>query len=315
MTYRKKIVIVTRQSPLALWQARWVAKHLQQREPALIIQLAPMLTEIDRQLETPLNRPECQGIFVRELEQVLLEQRADLAVHSVKDLPIIATLGLAFSVFGLREDAREALVADGYATLEALPAHARVGTSSLLRQYQLSWQRSDFTLSALRGDIGTRLKKLTQGEYDALILAVAGLKRLGLATHISGYLPLNKLLPAVGQGALGVQYRTEDSAMRRLLTDFEHPATQACVFAERALARRLVDKGLVAVGAYARAKGSTLQLRAVAAMGTGVRLQGRQCGPLAFSEQIGITLADTILAQQSVATVATAGLQACAGRG
>jgi hydroxymethylbilane synthase len=292
----KKIIVATRQSPLALWQSRFVAQQLQRYDSRLIIQLAPIATQGDRDLHLPLDQATQRGLFVEALEQELLARRADIAVHSVKDLPVADLPGLTFSTFGCREEAGEALISHQLSTLEALPPRARVGTSSQLRQQQLAYHRPDVILKALRGNVTSRLQQWRQGEYDALILAVAGLKRLGLQKYISAYLPLDTLLPAPGQGALAVQYRTEDHEIQALVSHFNELETSACVVAERAVLRRFSMEG-PAVGAYAHPQGPGLQLRAVVISAQGERFSGSLTAPWDRAALIGWQLAETLLAQ------------------
>lgn len=303
--HRKKIIIATRQSPLALWQSRFIAQQLQCFDSRLMIQLAPIATQGDRDLHLPLDQATQRGLFVAALEQELLAQRADMAVHSVKDLPIAELPGLTFSTFGGREVAQEALISHQGSPLEALPPQARVGTSSRLRQQQLAYHRPDLTLKALRGNVTSRLQQWLQGDYDALILAVAGLKRLGLQRYISAYLSLDTWLPAPGQGALAVQYRTEDHEIQALVAHFTELETEACVTAERAVLQRCSTEGL-AVGAYAHPQGAGLQLHAVVIAAHGERCTGSLSGPWALAGSIGGQLAETLLAQGCIARLATA---------
>jgi hydroxymethylbilane synthase len=302
---RKKITITTRRSPLALWQSQFVAQQLQSYDSGLMIQLIPIDTQGDQDLRLPLDKVTQRGLFVEALEQELLAERADIAVHAVKDLPIAEVPGLTVSTFGCREEPREALIAHRATTLEALPAQARIGTSSRLRQWQLAYHRPDLMLKALRGDVTSRLKQWLQGDYDALILAVAGLKRLGLQQHITAYLSLDTLLPAAGQGALGVQYRTEDQEIRALVAHFIQVETEACVLAERTLLQHF-GAGGIAVGAYAQPQGRELQLRAVVISERGERLTGTLSGPWVLAASIGVQLAEMLLAQGAAARFATA---------
>lgn len=235
----KIIRIATRQSPLALWQAHYVQHLLQANHPGLQVELVPMVTRGDIILDTPLAKVGGKGLFVKELELALLEGRADIAVHSMKDVPIAFPEGLGLVTICERDDPRDAFVSINYAHLDELPAGSIVGTSSLRRQCQLRERRPDLIIRDLRGNVGTRLAKLDKGEYHAIILAVAGLKRLGLETRIRYAMPAEESLPAVGQGAVGIECRLNDNFTRQLLTPLNHRETELRVCAERAMNTRL----------------------------------------------------------------------------
>lgn len=221
--------IATRQSPLALWQAQYVQQRLMAAHPGLQVELVPMVTKGDVILDTPLAKVGGKGLFVKELEQAMLENRADLAVHSMKDVPVNFPEGLGLVTICEREDPRDAFVSNHYNAIDELPQGAVVGTSSLRRQCQLSARRPDLIIRSLRGNVGTRLGKLDAGEYDAIILAAAGLKRLGLEDRIRQALPAELSLPAVGQGAVGIECRLDDSALITLLQALNHSETAVCV--------------------------------------------------------------------------------------
>ncbi len=235
----KIIRIATRQSPLALWQAHYVQHLLQANHPGLQIELVPMVTRGDIILDTPLAKVGGKGLFVKELELALLDGRADIAVHSMKDVPIAFPEGLGLVTICEREDPRDAFVSSHYAHLDDLPAGSVVGTSSLRRQCQLRERRPDLIIRDLRGNVGTRLAKLDNGDYQAIILAVAGLKRLGLENRIRYAMSAEESLPAVGQGAVGIECRLDDDHTRQLLAPLNHRHTELRVCAERAMNIRL----------------------------------------------------------------------------
>jgi hydroxymethylbilane synthase len=258
-----KLRIISRESPLAMWQARHVRERLCAIHPGLAVEILGISTEADRFLDRSLDQLGGKGAFVKELEQALLECRADLAVHSMKDVTIDLPEGLRIAAILEREDCRDAFVSLHYKTLEQLPLGARVGTSSLRRRCQLAQLRPDLEIRDIRGNVGTRLRKLDAGEYDALILAAAGLLRLGQADRIRGYLPVETLLPAIGQGALGLETRADDKAVLDLIRSLDHPQTHTCVLAERALSRWLNGGCHAPVAALATVHGEELSLRAL----------------------------------------------------
>ncbi|WP_127959652.1 hydroxymethylbilane synthase [Serratia microhaemolytica] len=293
----KIVRIATRQSPLALWQAHYVQQQLQLFHPNLQVELVPMVTRGDVILDTPLAKVGGKGLFVKELEVALLEGRADIAVHSMKDVPVAFPDGLGLSTICQREDPRDAFVCHHFASIEQLPAGSRVGTSSLRRQCQLRQQRPDLLVTDLRGNVGTRLSKLDQGEYDAIILAAAGLKRLGLAQRIRSTLSPEQSLPAVGQGAVGIECRLDDDVTRALLAPLNHHQTAICVSAERAMNGRLQGGCQVPIGSYAELAGDQLWLRALVGAPDGSRvIRAEQRGDASQAEQIGIALAEQLLA-------------------
>lgn len=290
--------IATRQSPLALWQAQYVQQRLQRLYPALRVELVPMVTRGDVILDTPLAKVGGKGLFVKELELALLENRADIAVHSMKDVPADFPAGLGLHVICEREDPRDAFVSPHYASLAQLPQGSCVGTSSLRRQCQLRARRPDLIIRDLRGNVGTRLAKLDNGDYDAIILAVAGLTRLDLAARIRCPLSPEESLPAVGQGAVGVECRLDDQRVRDLLAPLNHTATAYRVTAERAMNRRLGGGCQVPIGSYAELKADRIWLRALVGAPDGSRIiSGERCGPVEEAELIGIALAEELLAK------------------
>lgn len=286
----------TRASRLALTQTQSVVDRLRQRYPDLTITLVPITTRGDRDHQTPFERLGESGLFVKELQRALLGGAIDLAVHSLKDLPVAPQPGLEIAAVPLREDARDALVSATGQGLFALPAGARVGTSSPRRSAQVRAARPDLQILPLRGNLDTRLRRLEAGEYDAIIVAAAGLHRLGWADRITEYLPFEVCLPAVGQGALAVEARAGDPAaiLARTLTD---PLVEAAVRAERALLAALGGGCHLPIAAYATPEGDTLYLRALIAQPDGralVRAEGH--GPRTAPETLGQTVARRLLA-------------------
>lgn len=292
----KVLRIATRQSPLALWQAHYVKDCLIACHPGLQVELVPMVTRGDVILDTPLAKVGGKGLFVKELELALLENRADIAVHSMKDVPVEFPQGLGLTTICEREDPRDAFVSNYFENLEALPAGSIVGTSSLRRQCQLAAKRPDLIIRSLRGNVGTRLSKLDNGEYDAIILAVAGLKRLGLNARIRQALPAEQSLPAVGQGAVGIECRLDDQWTQALLTPLNHAETAIRVTAERAMNTRLEGGCQVPIGSYAELNNGELWLRALVGAPDGSRMVcGERRGKPEEAEILGISLAEELL--------------------
>ncbi|VYU54232.1 Porphobilinogen deaminase [Metakosakonia massiliensis] len=288
--------IATRQSPLALWQAHYVKGRLEAHHAGLRVELVPMVTRGDVILDTPLAKVGGKGLFVKELELALLENRADIAVHSMKDVPVEFPEGLGLVTICEREDPRDAFVSNHYHDLDALPAGSVVGTSSLRRQCQLAARRPDLVIRSLRGNVGTRLGKLDNGDYDAIILAVAGLKRLGLEERIRFALPPELSLPAVGQGAVGIECRLDDSRTRALLASLNHDETAIRVAAERAMNTRLEGGCQVPIGSYAELKEGELWLRALVGAPDGSAIvRGERRGNPADAILLGISLAEELL--------------------
>lgn len=289
--------IATRKSALALWQAEYVKAQLQAFHPGLAVELVPMSTQGDKILDTPLAKIGGKGLFVKELETAMLEGRADIAVHSMKDVPVEFPEGLMLSTICQREDPRDAFVSHHYADLEALPQGAVVGTSSLRRQCQLKALRPDLTIRDLRGNVNTRLSKLDAGEFDAIILAAAGLIRLGFEERIRAFLPVEQSLPANGQGAVGIECRTDDSAIRALLAPLEHTPTRQAVLAERAMNRALQGGCQVPIGAFAVHEADQLWLRGLVGQLDGQQvLTAEVRGPAEDAEALGAALANQLLA-------------------
>ncbi|WP_348946425.1 hydroxymethylbilane synthase [Chitinibacter sp. FCG-7] len=291
----RKIVIATRESPLALWQAHFVKNWLESTYPELQVELLGMTTQGDRILDVTLNKIGGKGLFVKELEQALQDGRADLAVHSMKDVPMVLPEGFSIAAIGEREDPRDAFVSGKYANLDELPEGAIVGTASLRRESQLRMRYPHLTIKPLRGNVNTRLRKLDDGEFDAIILAAAGLKRLGLGERIRGELSAEVSLPAPGQGALGLEIRSDRSDLATLLTPFNHPATAAAVTAERSLSRRLNGSCQIPLAAYATSDDGFLRLRGLIALPDGSQVVTAESnGSFAAADGLGRTVADLL---------------------
>lgn len=287
--------IATRKSPLALWQAEHVADRLRQAHPGLNVELIGMITRGDKILDSPLAKVGGKGLFVKELEQGLLEDRADLAVHSMKDVPIDFPDGLGLPVILAREDPRDAFVSRQYSHPDDLPADARIGTSSLRRQCQLAARYPDWEILSLRGNVGSRLARLDTGEFDAILLAAAGLKRLGLTERITLALEPEFSLPAIGQGAIGVECRLDDVRTRELIATLDDPATQVQVVAERAFNARLQGGCQVPIAGYALMENGHIWLRGLVGEPDGSQIiTGEIRGPVTEAETLGAALAEEL---------------------
>ncbi len=247
----KKLRIATRESPLAMWQAKHVKSRIQQHHPGLEVELFSMKTQGDRILDKPLSLVGGKGLFIKELEQALYDHQADIAVHSMKDVTIDMQEGLQLPVILKREDPHDVFISDKYKRINDLPQGAVVGTSSLRRKCQLMAWRGDLNIKDLRGNVGTRLKKLDDGEYDAIILAAAGLMRLGLEDRISEIISTDIILSAIGQGAIGIQMRTEDNDVLDKIYSLNDVVTQQQVETERVVSRRLFGGCQLPIAAYA----------------------------------------------------------------
>ena len=295
---QEKLKIATRQSPLALWQANFVKDRLTEIYPDLTVELVPMVTKGDVILDTPLAKIGGKGLFVKELENALLNGEADIAVHSMKDVPMEFPAGLGLSVICKREDPRDAFVSNRYRSLHELPPGAIVGTSSLRRQCQLKTLRPDLKVQSLRGNVGTRLSKLDKGDYDAVILASAGLIRLGMRERIASFIETEISLPAAGQGAVGIECRTGDERVQKLLAPLADAETTSCVLAERAMNNRLQGGCQVPIGGYAVLNGDELHLRALVGALDGskiIRAEGKSA--VKNAEVLGVRIAEQLLAQ------------------
>ncbi|HET8710532.1 MAG TPA: hydroxymethylbilane synthase [Spongiibacteraceae bacterium] len=299
------IRIATRKSPLALWQAEFVRAQLQRHHPGLRVELVTFTTRGDKILDTPLAKIGGKGLFVKELEVAMLEGSADIAVHSMKDVPMEFPDGLELATICEREDPRDAFVSGQYATLAQLPHGARVGTSSLRRQCQLRALRPDLDILTLRGNVNTRLAKLDANEFDAIILATAGLVRLEFAERIRERIDTQISLPAAGQGAVGIEVRSDDTRVKSLLQPLHHEPTSLCVRAERALNRRLQGGCQVPIAAFAELCGDDIQLRGLVGATDGSRvLRAQQRGASSDPEALGIAVAEQLLQQGAGAILA-----------
>jgi len=302
--------IATRQSPLALWQAKEVARQLRQLHPTLNIELVTMKTMGDKVLDTPLAKIGGKGLFVKELEIGMLEGRADIAVHSMKDVPVKFPDGLHLPIIMERHDPRDAFVSNTYASIDDLPENATIGTCSLRRQIQLKAILPTVKTLDLRGTVNTRLDKLDRGDFDAIILASSGLKRLGFEQRITQNIPPEQSLPAVGQGALGIETRINDPHVEALVAPLLHRETSICVRAERALNARLNGGCQVPIAGYAELQGNTLTLRGLVGFVDGSKIyHAKKQGNAADAEAIGIAVAEDILAQGGGEALKSAGIE------
>ncbi|ORU92652.1 MAG: hydroxymethylbilane synthase [Cycloclasticus sp. symbiont of Bathymodiolus heckerae] len=291
------IRIATRRSPLALWQAEHVAKLLKASHPGIEIDLVKMITQGDKILDTPLAKIGGKGLFVKELEQGMMNGDADIAVHSMKDVPAKLPEGLEIGAILHREDPRDAFVSNQYSTIDALPQGAVVGTSSLRRQCQLLEMRPDLNIKSLRGNVNTRLQKLDDGDYDAIILAAAGLIRLGFEARIKTAIPVNTMLSAIGQGAIGIECREGDEATKALIECLHDEKTATRICAERAMNLTLEGGCQAPIAGHAKINGGRLRLHGLVAEPDGSLMVSEQLeGPIEDAEQIGITVANRLLA-------------------
>ena len=294
----ERIVIATRESRLALWQAEHVRDLLQKLYPSCRVELLGMTTRGDQILDRPLAKVGGKGLFVKELETALHEGHADIAVHSMKDVPMVLPDGFALVATGPRELPLDAFVSGKYASLDDLPPGAVVGTSSLRREAQLHARFPYLAVSSLRGNLDTRLRKLDEGQYDAIILAAAGLTRLGLKERIRSVLPAEVSLPAAGQGALGIEARADRADVAAWLAPLNDPATAACVAAERAVSRALAGSCEVPLGAYAEIRNGAIFLRGFVATPDGKRMAHAELtGSPNEPEMLGLRLAAELRAQ------------------
>ncbi len=298
MSASTSLRIATRRSRLALWQAEHVAAMLRRVNPDLNIELVPLTTQGDRIQDRSLAAIGGKALFIKELEVAMQEQRADIAVHSMKDVPAEVPGGFSFAAVLERADPRDAvLAARGIARFEDLPLHARVGTSSLRRQAQLYAVRPDLRIETLRGNVDTRVRRLDDGDLDAILLACAGLDRLGLESHISARLDPKVCLPAVGQGVIGIECRSDDTATRELLQALEHPATRCVLEAERAFAERLDASCQSPIAAHAQLHAQQLSLSGLVAEPDGSRLLRDSIrGGIEEAASLGVQLAERLLA-------------------
>ena len=290
--------IATRKSPLALWQANHVRDALLSRNPDLEIELLTMTTQGDKILDTPLAKVGGKGLFVKELELGMLDGRADLAVHSMKDVPVEFPEGLGLSAVLPREDPRDALISNKFSSIDELPEGARVGTSSLRRQCQLRARRPDLEIRDLRGNVNTRLRKLDEGEYDAILLAAAGVKRMGWEPRITELLTPEQFIPAIGQGAIGIEIRLDDERVRGLVGELNDAQTATRVLAERALNEALQGGCQVPIAGYSEISHGVIVLRALVGRPDGTELvQGVISGRPEDAEELGRVLAEDLLSR------------------
>lgn len=298
MNLPHKLVIASRESALAMWQARHIQERLQSLYPGLMVEILGMTTTGDQILDTPLATIGGKGLFVKELEQALADGRADLAVHSMKDVPMHLPEGFTLAAIGQREDPRDAFISNQFSSLEELPEKSIVGTSSLRRQSQLQARFPHLQIEPLRGNVHTRLRKLDEGQYSAIILAAAGLKRLGLAQRIKSLIAVEHSIPAVGQGALGIEINTAREDLLPVLAPLNHAQTAACVRAERGMSRALAGNCQVPLGAYAEQHGNEIHIAGFVASPDGKKMvRDEMLGSVVQPEALGQALADRLISQ------------------
>ena len=292
----KKIKIATRRSPLAIWQAEYVKKELIRNHSDIEIQIVRIQTEGDRFLDAPLFDIGGKGLFIKELEEALLSKNADIAVHSMKDVIVELPKGLEISVIMKREDSRDVLISNQYNSIAEIPDNSTVGTSSLRRQSQLKQVNSNILFEDLRGNVETRIGKLDDGKYDAIILAAAGIIRLGLAERITEFISFSHVLPAVGQGAIGIVCRTNDETTQQLIAPLNDKDTSLCVLTERAFSRRLNGGCQLPIASHAVIENNQIKVDGLVARLDGskvIRLQ--KIGELEDADKIGSSLAEALL--------------------
>jgi hydroxymethylbilane synthase len=288
--------IATRKSALALWQANFVKGELERAHPGLVVELVPLMTTGDRILDVPLAKVGGKGLFTKEIEQALIDGRADLAVHSMKDVPTQRAPGLMLAGTGVREDVRDALVSRRVKSVDELPVGARVGTSSLRRQAQLLHRRPDLQIVSIRGNVETRMRKIQELDLEAVVLAAAGLRRLGFADRITQYIPASVSLPAIAQGSLALEVRADDALTRERVAIFLHEPTQVAVTAERAFLARLEGGCQVPIAGLAQLEGDRVVMEGLVGSVDGkVLIRDRGEGPAAEAERVGRELAERIL--------------------
>lgn len=294
----RTVRIATRKSALALWQAEYVKAKLLEHYPSMVVELVPMSTQGDKILDTPLAKIGGKGLFIKELEVAMLEGRADIAVHSMKDVPVEFPEGFGLHAICERENPYDAFVSNNFDCIDALPQGAVVGTSSLRRQCQIRKYRPDLVIKDLRGNVNTRLAKLDAGEYDAIILASAGLIRLDMSSRIRMPLTADISLPAVGQGAVGIECRNDDEELIALLQALNHDDTNTRVTAERAMNERLEGGCQVPIGSFATLDGDSLTLTGMVGKPDGTELLfASATAPRENATSIGIEVAEALLAQ------------------
>jgi len=292
------VVIGTRGSPLARWQAEWVRSALMQRFPGVVVELSMIKTQGDKILDVPLAKVGAKGLFLKEIEEPQLDRRPDVAVHSMKDMPADLPAGLVIGAVPERETPSDVLISRNGRTLGQLPPGSLIGTSSLRRAAQLRHLRPDLGIVSLRGNVETRLRKLDTEELAAVVLAAAGVKRLGLAQRVAEYLDDERMLPAVGQGALCIEIREEDPRIGPMVAALDHPASRTAVSGERAFLKRLQGGCQVPIAGHGRLDGANVTLTGlVADVDGGTVIKDCLSGPAESAEQIGIELAETLLAR------------------
>ena len=302
-----RVVIATRKSPLALWQAEHVRALLSHRHSGLQVDLLGMTTMGDRILDRPLSQEGGKGLFVKELELALLDGRAHLAVHSLKDVPMHLESEFTLAAVLKRDDPRDCMVSNRYAALEDMPAGTRIGTSSLRRELMLRARFPQLAIDPIRGNVGTRLAKLDKGEFDALVLAAAGLKRLGFAARIRQIIATDVSLPAPGQGALGIEIKSADVETATLLAPFNDDAARAATAAERGVSRGLAGSCQVPLAAYAEVEGVALRLRAlVGDAKTGVYVETEAHGLISDPESLAVRVVEQLTAQGALKLLGSA---------
>ena len=293
---KKEIKIGSRGSALALWQANWVRDSLLKQWPELIVTIEKITTSGDRFLDAPLSRVGGKGLFTKEIEEALLDHRVDIAVHSMKDVPAVLPEDLSIAVITEREDPRDVLISKENITLKNLPQGATVGTSSLRRQAQLLKFRPDLKITPLRGNVVTRISKLENAGLDAIVLAAAGVKRLQWEDKISEYIDINICLPAIGQGALGLEIRGNDKNVLQYISDLDHYQTHIELTAERALLKKLQGGCQVPIAAHAKVDGENIKLTAMVSSLDGKRfIEENGIEPLEMAEQLGLDIAEKLL--------------------
>ena len=294
----RKLRIATRKSPLALWQANFVRQSLERIDRDLQIEILPMSTQGDRILDSPLSKIGGKGLFVKELERALLQGEADIAVHSMKDVPMEFPEGLHLAGICEREDPSDAFVSNKYRSLEDMPGGTKIGTSSLRRQCQLSFLRPDLDIADLRGNVGTRLLKLDEGNYDAIVLATAGLIRLKQSERISSRLKLHECLPAAGQGAVGIESRADDKETQDIINTINHVSTATCVLAERTVNSRLQGSCQVPIASYAELYKNGIRLRALVGRVNGTEIVRSEHVDICDSAiELGVRVAKDLLSK------------------
>ena len=295
---RKLLKIATRKSPLALWQANWIKGRLEGLYPGIEVELVKIVTKGDKILDVPLAQVGGKGLFVKEIEDALLDGRADIAVHSMKDVPTEFPEGLHLAVITEREDPRDAWFSASGKSFEEMPLGAKIGTSSLRRKVQLKGKRPDLVFEDLRGNVDTRLRKLEEGQYDAIVLAAAGVKRLGVSDKVTDYLGADYVLPAVGQGAVGIECRIDDLETNEMIAPLRHDDTQTAVVAERSFLAKLEGGCQVPIASYAEVSGDTMRLRGlVGSLDGETIIAGEKTGKTADAVKLGISLAEDLLAR------------------